>query len=94
MVIKLNEGFSGEGNAILDLRSLAGKAPQERVKAIGDRFHNLRFQATGETWENFSSRIPELGAIAEAFIEGEEKFFAQCSRQNYSQRRSRNPLHS
>ena len=74
IVIKLNEGFSGEGNAILDLRSIANKAPHERVKAIGDCFWNLRFQSTGETWENFSSRIPELGAIAEAFIEGEEKF--------------------
>jgi hypothetical protein len=73
IVIKLNEGFSGEGNAILDLKSIARKAPQERVKAIGDCFHNLRFQSVGETWENFSSRIPELGAIAEAFIEGSEK---------------------
>ncbi|MEG4998396.1 peptide ligase PGM1-related protein [Microcoleus sp. B4-D4] len=73
IVIKLNEGFSGEGNAILNLKPIASKAPQERVKAIGDSFHNLRFQSTGETWENFSSRIPELGAIAEAFIEGEEK---------------------
>jgi len=34
---------------------------------------HLRFQASAETWENFSSRIPELGAIVEGFIEGEEK---------------------
>lgn len=73
MVIKLNEGFSGEGNAILELKPIAHTAPWERVKAIRDCFPHLRFQATGETWENFSSRIPELGAIAEAFIEGAEK---------------------
>jgi len=33
----------------------------------------LRFQASGETWESYSSRIPQLGAIAEAFIDGEKK---------------------
>ncbi|MBW4517829.1 MAG: carboxylate-amine ligase [Timaviella obliquedivisa GSE-PSE-MK23-08B] len=78
IVIKLNEGFSGEGNALLDLRSLSKIAPgqastAERVAVIGDRFQSLSFQCDTETWTNFSSRIPELGAIAEAFIEGDEK---------------------
>jgi hypothetical protein len=78
MVIKLNEGFSGEGNAILDMRVIPDMAPgkashAERVAALHERMEHLSFQASGETWANFSSRIPELGAIAEAFIEGEEK---------------------
>ena len=78
MVIKLNEGFSGEGNALLDLRPIQDLAPgqathSQRIAALGDRLEHLRFQAHNETWANFSSRIPELGAIAEAFIEGEEK---------------------
>jgi PGM1 C-terminal domain len=78
IVIKLNEGFSGEGNALLDLRSLSQQAPgqastAERVAVITDRFQHLSFQCDTETWANFSSRIPELGAIAEAFIEGREK---------------------
>jgi PGM1 C-terminal domain len=78
IVIKLNEGFSGEGNALLDLRSLGEIAPDrasmaERVAAIHDQFQFLSFQCDTETWENFGSRIPDLGAIAEAFIEGSEK---------------------
>ncbi|MFB2936279.1 peptide ligase PGM1-related protein [Aerosakkonemataceae cyanobacterium BLCC-F154] len=78
MVVKLNEGFSGEGNAILDLREIPNMTPgnvshQARVKAISDRFNSMSFQAKNETWSNFSSRIPELGAIVEAFIEGERK---------------------
>lgn len=78
IVIKLNEGFSGEGNALLDLRSLAPIAPgnashPQRVIGIKGCFESLRFQAPQETWMNFSSRIPELGAIAEAFVEGKEK---------------------
>ena len=31
------------------------------------------FKPQQETWENFSGRIPELGAIVEAFVEGEIK---------------------
>jgi hypothetical protein len=78
IVIKLNEGFSGEGNAILDLRPMQAIAPpqasaSERIAVIRDRFTQLNFQCPTETWDSFSSRIPELGAIVEAFIEGEEK---------------------
>jgi len=78
VVIKLNEGFSGEGNALLDLRQLPQVAPgtashDQRVMAIQEEFTNLGFQAVRETWENFAQKIPILGAIAEAFVEGEEK---------------------
>jgi hypothetical protein len=78
IVVKLNEGFSGGGNAMLDLRSLQNVAPgaaaaSDRVTALSDRFEFLGFQCDGETWTHFSRRIPELGAIVEAFVEGDEK---------------------
>ncbi|MBR8837957.1 MAG: carboxylate-amine ligase [Stigonema ocellatum SAG 48.90 = DSM 106950] len=78
MVVKLNEGISGEGNALLDLKPMASVAPPngsfaQRVAAIHEGFLNLRFQAKQETWENFSQRICELGAIVEAFVFGEIK---------------------
>lgn len=78
MVVKLNEGFSGQGNALLDLRPLSHVAPDvashaERREAIAQAMHHLSFQCDTETWEYYSRRIPELGAIVEAFIEGEEK---------------------
>ena len=78
MVVKLNEGISGEANALLDLRPLQSVAPgeashAERVAAIGDSFPHLRFQSQSENWDNFSSRLPELGGIVEAFVEGEIK---------------------
>ena len=73
VMVKLNEGFSGEGNALLDLRPLQDVMVNERVKAIRNSFARMRFQAPGETWENFSSVIEELGAIVEAFVEGETK---------------------
>ncbi|WOD38777.1 peptide ligase PGM1-related protein [Nodosilinea sp. E11] len=78
MVIKLNEGFSGEGNAILDLRTLQPVAPgnaghRDRVQAIAAAFTDLSFQCDTETWDHFAAKIPVLGAIAEAFIEGDHK---------------------
>jgi len=78
MVIKLNEGFSGEGNALLDLRPIQHAKPgatphAKRVDVLQDQFKQLAFEAKAETWENFSSRISELGAIVEAFLEGDDK---------------------
>lgn len=78
MVVKLNEGISGEGNALLDLRPISDVAPgqgdrTQRLTAMSDRFSTMRFQAKKETWGNFSERISELGAIVEEFIEGEIK---------------------
>ncbi|WP_414529322.1 peptide ligase PGM1-related protein [Nodularia chucula] len=78
IVVKLNEGISGEGNALLDLRPIQDLAPgkvahNQTVAAISDRLPTMRFQSTHETWGNFGHRITELGAIAEAFVEGEIK---------------------
>ncbi|MBW4464709.1 MAG: carboxylate-amine ligase [Pegethrix bostrychoides GSE-TBD4-15B] len=82
IVVKLNEGFSGGGNALLDLRGLAEAAPGAksgaterslRVAALRQQFERMSFQSDSETWANFSQRIPELGAIVEAFVEGENK---------------------
>jgi hypothetical protein len=78
IVIKLNEGFSGEGNAVLDLQPIQQFAPvssdrDTTIKALEGQLENLSFQAPAETWASFSRRIPELGAIVEAFIEGANK---------------------
>ncbi len=74
LVVKLNEGFSGEGNALLDLRLLGDPSSHsERVRALHDAFPKLSFQAPNETWQTFQTKIANLGAIVEAFIEGEGK---------------------
>jgi PGM1 C-terminal domain len=74
LVVKLNEGFSGEGNAILDLRRLGHPISQlERVQLISKAFAELSFQGRNETWPNFQVKIAHLGAIVEAFVEGDGK---------------------
>jgi hypothetical protein len=74
LVVKLNEGFSGEGNAILDLQGLGNLTNYlSRVEAISQAFPHLSFQGHNETWTNFRAKIGHLGAIVEAFVEGDGK---------------------
>ena len=78
IVVKLNEGFSGEGNALLDLREIQEYAPDRCDRAtasqiLAGQLVKMSFQGAGETWSSFSARIPELGVIVEAFVEGEIK---------------------
>ncbi len=78
IVVKLNEGFSGEGNALLDLRPIQDYAPKkcnesETKAVLSKQLFKMSFQGTKETWSAFSARIPELGAIVESFVEGDIK---------------------
>jgi len=73
LVVKLNEGISGEANALFDLRPIQNISSTEKQAAIRQQLGQMRFQAKSENWDNFSGRIPEIGAIVEEFIEGEEK---------------------
>ena len=57
-VIKLNNGFSGQGNAILDLRTL-----QDDMRASP-----ITFCASEETWDSFERKIEAEGAIVETLV--------------------------
>ncbi len=70
VMVKLNEGFSGEGNAILPLPA---NTEGLTLETLQQQLPRVQCQAQGETWESFSARIPSLGAIVEAFVEGEER---------------------
>ena len=69
-MVKLNEGFSGEGNALFRFDG----APGDRRWSVGaERLPQLAFEAAGMDWEIYRAKLGEMGAIVEAFIEGEEK---------------------
>jgi hypothetical protein len=70
-VVKLNEGFSGEGNAVFAFEGApekAGLAAWTRA-----RLPALAFEACDMTWETYSAKIQEMGAIVEAYVEGRDK---------------------
>lgn len=67
-VLKLNEGFSGEGNAVYDY--------SEPCSAPAIRAHlpeRLRFEATGLNYATYARKYAELGGIVEAWVDGAEK---------------------
>lgn len=70
-VVKLNEGFSGEGNAVF---SFAG-APTGHALArwINSNLGHLAFEARGMDWATYSAKLNTMGAIVECFIEGDCK---------------------
>ena len=61
VVIKLNNGFSGQGNAIVDLRTL--RFPLNESPTV--------FCAAEESWLSFAGKIAEEGAIVEELVRGE-----------------------
>ena len=70
-VVKLNEGFSGEGNAVFHFDD----APPEDALMpwVRERLPHLAFEAEGMTWDAYLEKAREMGSVVEAFIEGDEK---------------------
>jgi hypothetical protein len=71
-VVKLDEGFSGEGNAIFGF----GDAPDGPALAAWVRDHlreRLRFESTSMEFDLYAAKFQELGGIVESWIEGEHK---------------------
>lgn len=70
-VVKLNDGFSGEGNAIFDYRG----APDDSGLAswVKQRLPKLLFEASGMTWALYSEKFLAMGGVVEEFVEGVDK---------------------
>ncbi len=70
-VVKLNEGFSGEGNAVFGFDGAPDKAGLAAWTRA--RLPALAFEARDMTWETYRAKIQEMGAIVEAYVEGRDK---------------------
>lgn len=70
-VIKLNEGFSGEGNATFSYDGCPENGGLERwvSRELPER---TCFEAAGESWERYRQKFAEMGGIVESFVEGPE----------------------
>jgi len=68
-MVKLNEGVSGEGNAVIDLRGL----PSLLVKAtLEERLRAMKFELQGVTYESYMKKLQERKGVVEERIMGEE----------------------
>lgn len=73
-VVKLNDGFSGEGNAIFDFAGAPGGTGADALRWAQERLPHLAFEASGMTWGLYSDKLQAMGGIVEAFIEGDVKY--------------------
>lgn len=72
VVIKLNDGFSGEGNSIFSFKDYPGNIDlQNWIREQLPRI--LKIVADNESYYSFMAKFRELGGIVETFIEGENK---------------------
>jgi len=69
-VIKMDDGFSGEGNALFSFR----EAPTTNIRSwIASSIHTMRCVADDLNYEQYMAKFRSMGGIVEEFIEGRVK---------------------
>jgi hypothetical protein len=71
VIVKLNEGVSGEGNATVDLRGLADGAGARRAQ-VADRLRAMQFEAAGTTYDGYVAKLADRGGIVEERLTGSD----------------------
>ncbi len=72
-VVKLNDGFSGEGNALFYFDGANDLRGADLRDWIRQRLPALRFEAPGEHWEHYHAKFQQMQGVVESFVEGVEK---------------------
>jgi hypothetical protein len=72
LVVKLNDGVSGEGNAIVDLTSLPGVGQADERQAISARVRAMRHELTDATFDGYMAKLAERGGIVEERVLGRD----------------------
>jgi hypothetical protein len=69
---KLNEGVSGEGNALIDLEGLPPPGDPAERAGLEERVRAMRFEMEGVTFDEYAAKLRERGGVVEERIAGEE----------------------
>jgi pheganomycin biosynthesis PGM1-like protein len=72
LVMKLNEGVSGEGNAIVDVRGLPEPGAADEAQLIGGRIAAMVLDAPGVSVHAYLAKLAAHGGIVEERIVGHE----------------------
>src|SRR5205809_4198393 len=72
VLVKLNEGVSGEGNAVVDLTGLPRPGDSNERTALEDRLKTMQFELKGITYDSYMEKLKERKGIVEERIAGEE----------------------
>ncbi len=69
---KLNEGVSGEGNALIDLEGLPPPGDPSERAGLEERVRSMRFEMEGVTFDEYVAKLRERGGVVEERIAGQE----------------------
>ena len=72
VLVKLNEGVSGEGNALVEMKGLPAPGDEGEAGAIEGRIREMAFESQGATYDGYLAKLAERGGIVEERISGEE----------------------
>ncbi len=72
VMVKLNEGVSGEGNAVIDLTGLPAPGNSKEVAMLEARLRAMQFELEGVTYDSYMKNLEERKAVVEERIMGEE----------------------
>jgi len=70
-VVKLNESFAGEGNAVFTFPKPLPEDPAERLLALSRALEGLQRSTCDESLGSFLRKLREMGGVVEEWVEGE-----------------------
>lgn len=71
-MVKLNEGVSGAGNAVVDLAGLPAPGSSDERTALLERVHRMELEGKSVTHDTYFAKFEENGGIVEERIVGDE----------------------
>ena len=71
-LVKLNEGVSGEGNAMVNLEGLPAPGASGEREGIRERLRSLKFELASLTYDSYVARFNERGGVVEELIGGKD----------------------
>jgi hypothetical protein len=72
VLVKLNEGVSGEGNAVIDLTGLPAPGDSKEKAMLEERLRAMQFELARVTYDSYMTKLRERRGVVEERIIGEE----------------------
>jgi PGM1 C-terminal domain len=72
VLAKLNEGVSGEGNAVIDLSGLPSPGDPKEKPMLEERLRAMQFELPRVTYDSYMKKLQERKGVVEERIIGEE----------------------
>jgi len=71
-MVKLNEGVSGQGNAVVRLEGLCPPGNPEERDQLRERLRAMRFETSGAAYDRYMAKFAQAGGVVEERVQGDE----------------------